>query len=135
MLAAISCLVGCQLMGEVIREATHLPVPGPVIGMSLLAAILTIRYRGAGRAVPPTLVRTAEALISVMGLLFVPAGVGLIADAHLIREQWLPILAALLGSTVLGVVVTGLVMHRTMRAIDVPTRSGPVGDLGELRHE
>jgi putative effector of murein hydrolase LrgA (UPF0299 family) len=50
-----------------------------------------------------------------MGLLFVPAGVGIIAEAGLLREQWLPIVAGLIGSTILSLAVTGLVMHWTTR--------------------
>ena len=71
----------------------------------------------AGAPIPPALDRTAETLISLMGLLFVPAGVGLIAEVHLLREQWLPILAGLLGSTVLSTVVTGMVVERVIRAL------------------
>jgi putative effector of murein hydrolase LrgA (UPF0299 family) len=111
------CLLGCQLAGELIRKAAFLPIPGPVIGMFLLAAVLAIRSGMAGAPIPPALDRTAETLISLMGLLFVPAGVGLIAEVHLLREQWLPILAGLLGSTVLSTVVTGMVVERVIRAL------------------
>ena len=133
---AILCLVGCQLAGELIREATRLPVPGPVIGMFLLAAVLGVRDRKAGRPVPPALERTAETLINLMGLLFVPAGVGVIAEADLLREEWRPILAALVGSTVLSVAVTGLVMHWAIRASKAATtRVGLARDVGGLCHE
>jgi LrgA family len=54
-------------------------------------------------------------LISHVGLLFVPAGVGVIAEAGLLREEWLPIVAGLIGSTILSLAVTGLVMHWTTR--------------------
>ena len=102
--------------------------------MFLLAAILAVRSRKVGRPIPPALDRTAETLISLMGLLFVPAGVGLIAEAHLLREEWLPILAALLGSTVLSIAVTGFVMHRAMLASRAAKiRAGHAGDLGGLR--
>ena len=50
-----------------------------------------------------------------MGLLFGPAGVGIIAQSDRIGGQWLPISAALAGSTVLSLGVTGLVMHTLMR--------------------
>ena len=123
MLTAIFCLVGCQLAGELIREVTRLPVPGPVIGMFLLAATLAVRSRRSDGTVPTALDRTAETLIGVMGLLFVPAGVGVIAEADLLRQEWLPILAAVLGSTVLSVAVTGAVMHWTARAAEA-TRAG-----------
>jgi holin-like protein len=134
--AAILCLLGCQLVGELLREATHLPVPGPVIGMFLLAAILAHRGGRGGGPIPPALERAAETLICLMGLLFVPAGVGIIAQASLLREEWLPILAALLGSTVLGIAVTGVVMHRAMlRSWATRTSTGLPDDLRGLRHE
>ena len=111
MLNSFLCLIGCQLAGELVRETTGLPIPGPVIGMFLLAAMLVLRTETAGLAIPSALEQTTQALITLMGLLFVPAGVGIVAEAALLREEWRPILAALLGSTVLSVLVTGLVMH------------------------
>lgn len=116
---AILILIGCQLLGELIREALSLPIPGPVVGMFLLAAILVVRGQSAGDAsTKSSLDKTAGMLISHMGLLFVPAGVGIIAETHLLRQEWLPILAAVVGSTILGVAVTGFVMHR----VSGPTR-------------
>ncbi len=114
MLLAILVLMGCQLIGEGVRDAFDLPIPGPVIGMFLLAAVLACSGRQS-RMVPTALGPTADALIAHMGLLFVPAGVGIIAEAPLLGQQWIPILAAVVGSTVLSLAVTGLVMHRVMR--------------------
>jgi holin-like protein len=116
---AFLILVGCELIGEVLRRALHLPLPGPVIGMFLLAVALIVG--GDDEAVGVTdkysqLSRTANALIANMGLLFVPAGVGVIAEFGVLRQNWLPILVGLVVSTVLGLVVTGLVMHRLCRA-------------------
>jgi holin-like protein len=118
MLTAILCLIGCQLIGETVREVFHLPIPGPVIGMFLLAAILALRGGKADGAIAASLGRAADVLISHMGLLFVPAGVGIIAEAGLLRQQWLSIVAALLGSTVLSIAVTGLVMYWVTRWSD-----------------
>jgi putative effector of murein hydrolase LrgA (UPF0299 family) len=116
MVTAFLSLVGCQLIGELIREVLHLPIPGPVIGMFLLVAVLAL-YNGSGKIIsndaPTPLEQTAETLISHMGLLFVPAGVGLIAEVGVLQREWLPIVAGLLGSTVLSIAVTGLVMHWT----------------------
>jgi holin-like protein len=47
-----------------------------------------------------------------MGLLFVPAGVGIITEGDLLRREWLPIIVALVGSTLIGLVATGWLMHR-----------------------
>jgi len=133
MLFALLCLIGCQLIGELAREVFHLPMPGPVIGLFLLATILVIRGGKAERPVPPALEKTAETLIAVMGLLFVPAGVGVLAEAELLRQEWLPIIVALFGSTVLSIAVTGLVMHLAMQHAE---RTNPHAEsLHELRHE
>ena len=125
--AALFILIGCQLVGEVLRAAFHLPIPGPVIGMFLLTAVLASRDRGKADDGPPSpLRRTSDALITHMGLLFVPAGVGVIAEASLLRSQWVPIVAGLIGSTVLGLVVTGLVMHRIGRVSETRRTEPPV---------
>lgn len=127
MIAAFLVLIACELVGEVVRSAFELPIPGPVIGMFCLGGILAFRKdRPGAPAIPEALGQTAEALISHMGLLFVPAGVGILAEAELLRKEWLPIAAGLIGSTVLSLAVTGLVMHwmtrprRRIRA-DVPS--------------
>jgi holin-like protein len=116
MIVAFLLLISCELAGEVVREAFNLPIPGSVIGMLFLAAVLAFRKdKPDAPAIPAALGETAETLISHMGLLFVPAGVGVIAEAGLLREEWLPILAGLIGSTILSLAVTGLAMHWTMR--------------------
>jgi holin-like protein len=113
---ALLILTGCQLIGELIRSALNLPVPGPVIGMFLLAATLGLRSKlTKDEKAPAPLKPAAETLISNMGLLFVPTGVGIIAEFGLIQKEWLPIVVALVGSTVLSLAVTGLVMHWLMR--------------------
>ena len=73
MLLAILVLMGCQLIGEGVRDAFDLPIPGPVVGMFLLAAVLAC---SAGRPgmVPAALEPTADSLIAHISLLFVPAG-------------------------------------------------------------
>ena len=115
MVGAIFVLLSCQLAGELVREAAHLAVPGPVIGMFLLAAILVIRSGDSAASVPVALSNVADRLIGAMGLLFVPAGVGIIAEAHLLREAWIPIVAAVVGSTLASLAVTGVIMHLAIR--------------------
>jgi holin-like protein len=115
--AALLILVGCQLLGELLREGFHLPIPGPVIGMFLLATGLGVRARLIGNgATPPPLKAASGTLIANMGLLFVPAGVGIIAEFGLVRREWLPIAVALVCSTILSIAVTGLVMHWITRS-------------------
>ncbi len=118
MIGAFLLLLLCELAGEIVRTLLHLPVPGPVIGMAVLAALLIARDRGRRHEAFPasSLDAVANQLIASLGLLFVPAGVGVIAQAGLLRSQWLPILGGLVGSTLLSLAVTALVMHHVARA-------------------
>lgn len=127
----IAVLIGFQLVGEIVRQTFGLPLPGPLIGMVLLAIALTVRERGRGAEADivatssSPLVQASTGLITSMGLLFVPAGVGVVAEMGLLRAQWLPILVGLVVSTLLGLAVTGLVMHHVSRVVDARTPAVP----------
>ena len=110
MLIAFTQLLVCQLCGEVITRGFDLAIPGPVLGMSLLLVILL--YRG---VIPSALESTAEGILAHLSLLFVPAGVGVIAHLTLLGNEWQPIIGSLIGSTVLTVLVTGWVLQRFHR--------------------
>ena|SRR5579859_5874831 len=107
MIESLALILLCQLIGEVLVRLTHLPVPGPVIGMGLLFAGLVLRG-----GPPEKLTATANGLLSHLSLLFVPAGVGIMLHLDLIAAQWLPILAALLVSTAITIGITGWLMQR-----------------------
>jgi len=110
MLAALTVLLVYQLVGEVLVQLLHLPVPGPVIGMLLLFVTLLLR----GEA-PEWLRDTANGLLGHLSLLFVPAGVGVMLHFHRLATEWLPIVVALVASTVITIGVTALVMRALQR--------------------
>ncbi len=110
MLAALTVLLVYQLVGEVLVQLLHLPVPGPVIGMLLLFVTLLLR----GEA-PESLRDTANGLLGHLSLLFVPAGVGVMLHFHRLATEWLPIVVALVASTVITIGVTALVMRALQR--------------------
>jgi len=107
MIESLALILLCQLIGEVLVRLTHLPVPGPVIGMGLLFAGLVLRGGPSEK-----LTATANGLLQHLSLLFVPAGVGIMLHLGLIEAQWLPILAALLVSTAITIAITGWLMQR-----------------------
>ena len=109
MLKSFAILLGCQLVGEFLHRIFSLWVPGPVIGMFLLALLLV----GKPSALSDPLVSTTRRLLQCLGLLFVPAGVGVIGNLNLIGREWIPILVGLVGSTFLSLFVTAYVMHWT----------------------
>ena len=110
MLASLALLVGYQLAGEIIARALNLPIPGPVIGMLFLLVTLIIR----GQA-PEPLKRLSHELLQHLALLFVPAGVGIIAHFQLIRAEWGALTLALVISLILTLAVTGLSMKAFAR--------------------
>jgi holin-like protein len=106
MLNALTLLLLFQLAGEAIVLFFALPVPGPVIGMGLLFAALSLRG-GPSRE----LRGTAQNLLQHLSLLFVPAGVGVMLHIERIADEWLPIVAALFFSTFVTIAVAALVLR------------------------
>lgn len=100
-------LLLCQLAGEVLVIASGMPLPGPVIGMALLFVGLLIKG-----SVPPDLGELSGGLLSHLSLLFVPAGVGVMLHAELLGNDFLPIAASLVISTLATLVVTAWIMQR-----------------------
>jgi len=119
MLAAITALLLCQLLGEAVARLADLPVPGPVLGLVLLLAILAVR-----RGVPGTLESTAGGLLKHFSLLFVPAGVGVLQHLPRIEAEWLAIAAALLVSSISTIVVTAAVMRGMIRLLKLDGDAG-----------
>lgn len=111
-LVALFVLLLCQLVGEVLSRTLGIPVPGPVLGMLLLAAWYMLRRREPEKPMR----HAAEGLLRWLGLLFVPAGVGVVANLDLLRAAWLPVVVALLGSTLATLLVTALLMHWLTRS-------------------
>ena len=105
MLFYLTLIFCCQLVGELFIATTGLPVPGPVIGMAIM--FLGLLLRG---SVPEDLGKVADALISNLSLLFVPAGVGVMLHAGLIAAELVPITVALVLSTILTIAATGVCM-------------------------
>lgn len=110
MVRALTLLLLCQLAGTVIQQALGLPVPGPVLGLVMLLAYLI--WRGGAS---PELHDTAHGLLKYLGLLFVPAGVGVITELPELRQNALAIGVAIPVSAVLGLLTTGMLMNWLVR--------------------
>jgi holin-like protein len=111
LLVTITLLLFYQLCGELLARYFGLPVPGPVIGMLLLFFTLLAKD-----VLAEKMEGTVEGLLKNLSLLFVPAGVGVITHFALLGENWVAITAALVISTILGMIVTALTMKVLMRS-------------------
>lgn len=105
MLFYITLIFCCQLLGELAVAATGIPVPGPVAGMVILFAGLVAKG-----TIPDELQSVGNALLANLSMLFVPAGTGIMVHFLLLKNDGLAVSAALVGSTVLTIAVTALVL-------------------------
>lgn len=109
MVFTFSILLIFQCLGEGLVFALGLPIPGPVAGMLLLLAALT-----AFPALLDKLEDTGNELLRHLSLLFVPAGVGIMSAASSIGAHWLALVLSVIGSTLIAMAVTALVMRAAM---------------------
>lgn len=116
-LAGATWLLLFQCVGEVVSHVLGLPVPGPVVGMLLLFIALRVRDR-----VPDSIGVAADALAKHLSLLFVPAGVGVMMYFERLAGEWLPIVLALLVSTLVAMAVAALTFAALARRVDAPTQ-------------
>jgi holin-like protein len=122
MLRAFAILLACQLAGETIARALVLPLPGPVIGLIILVILLFAVERShlvdTSSVDGTSLGKVSNGLLAVLGVLFVPAGVGVTQNLDLLSEYGAALAAALVVSTVLTLTVTVWVFVGVSRLIE-----------------
>lgn len=125
MLAFLTAIFCCQLLGELVTTATGLPVPGPVCGMAILFVGLVLRG-----SIPAELAAVGSGLLDNLSLLFIPAGVGVMLHARLLARDWLPLSIALVVSTCLTIAVTAMMMTWLTQSRPGPAarKDPPAGD-------
>lgn len=107
MLLGITVLIVFQLVGEVVAYFLGGLIPGPVIGMILVAlALLLSRGRDNLHSLGEKTSETSRLVLANLGLLFVPAGVGIIKHVDLIIARGPALIAVIVLSTTTTLVVT-----------------------------
>lgn len=92
-------------------RVAHLPVPGSVVGLLALALLIEMRVLPIGwvRA-------SAELLVRHLALLYVPAGVALLAWWGVVQHDLVAIIVAAIASLVGVLLVVGHLVQRLERA-------------------
>lgn len=119
MIHAIAILLGMQLLGEGLARLAGLGIPGPVIGLVLLAALAAVSSRLRKLMEP-----VATTLLGHLSLLFVPAAVGLIQHLDVFASDFWPLILALSVSTLLTLIVTALVFVGVERLLPPASKTG-----------
>jgi len=107
---ALTLILLCQLAGEGAARALGLPVPGPVLGMALLWALMSASAPVAALVRP-----VGEGILRHLSLLFVPAGVGVIGHLDRLGPQALALGLAILISTALAIAAGALAFTAVAR--------------------
>ena len=127
MIASLSLILLCQLVGEVSVRGLGLPMPGPVIGLLLLLLLLLARDRFALLARGPLqgdgVEGVSRGMLAHLSLLFIPAGVGVVQKLGLLAEHGIAVLLILAASvvvTLLATVATFLFVSGLLTRKDAP---------------
>lgn len=102
-------LLFCAL-GEGLRVLLPLPIPASVYGLILLLAALLTGIMKLERVE-----ETADFLVEIMPVMFIPAGVGLLTAWGVLQPIWLPVVVITILTTVIVMVVTGRVTQFVIR--------------------
>jgi holin-like protein len=95
-----------QSIGELVSKFLLPTLPGPVIGLVLLVAWLVLR-----KGIHPDLAMVADGFSQYLGLLFVPAAVGVVLFLPQLKANAFAILFALVASVILTIGSSALVVR------------------------
>jgi holin-like protein len=113
-------------VGEILARLGVLPIPGPVIGLVLLYCNILFR-----RELPENLGALADRILQYLGMLFVPAGVGVIAYLDRLQTEIVPIVAAVIGGTAVTIAVTAWAAEQFSRRTE-QRQSEPEGEAKDV---
>ena len=109
-LSQFCIILGFTMAGEALQRLIPLPIPASVYGLLLLFAALCC-----GLVKLEQVKETAGFLTSILPILFVSPAVGIVDDWGLIRDDLVPILLLLVGSTVVTFGISGRLAQRLLK--------------------
>ncbi|MBL0123807.1 MAG: CidA/LrgA family protein [Betaproteobacteria bacterium] len=106
MIRGLIILLGFQGVGEIISRLFSLPIPGPVIGLVLLLVFLIRRGK-----VDAPIDTVALALTKHLGLLFVPAAVGVVMYWPQLKTHLWAVSVALIVSVIATIAASAAILR------------------------
>jgi holin-like protein len=99
-------------LGDFLNRSLGIPLPGNILGLFLLLiALLT------GLVKLEQVEGVGQFILSHMTVLFVPAGVGLLAIFGVIQGNWLILILIALLTTILVLALTGLIVQKLRKRV------------------
>jgi len=118
MLGGFVIIVAFLIAGDLMQRL-GVPIPGNVIGMVLLALALKVKV-----VREEWIEGAVAALVDNLSLLFVPAGVGVMALFGIIQRQWVGIALSIIVSTLVILAFTGAAVKGFGRLLGGGPREG-----------
>ncbi|WP_114193682.1 CidA/LrgA family protein [Edaphovirga cremea] len=107
---AFALIYLCLFLGNAISALLPITIPGSIIGMLILFALLS------SQILPPKWVKPGcHLLIRYMALLFVPIGVGVMSYYDQLRSQFGPLVVSCAVSTLIVMLVVAYSSHYVHR--------------------
>ena len=103
-------IMGVSFLGEILKYLLPLPVPASIYGLLLMFGALAT-----GILPLKQVEETADFLVAVMPLMFIPAAVGLLDSWSALRPILLSVAAITVVSTVVVMVISGKVTQKIIR--------------------
>lgn len=119
MLHAFAILLSLQLAGEALVRAVSSPLPGPVAGLALLFLWLVAKL-----PLTQAMNETADGILKHLSLLFVPAGVGLVQQLPLLREEGWKLLIVILISITVSLSATAVTFATLAKLMKIDSEAG-----------
>ena len=106
----LSIILGISFLGELLNRWIPLPIPASIYGLVLMLAGLI------SGIIPLESVRgTGRFLIEIMPVMFIPAGVGLMASWDVLRPMVVPVEVIMVVSTFVVMAASGWVTQAVIR--------------------
>lgn len=105
-LKQIGLISAILLISQMIQQIFHLPIPGTVLGMLLLLALLIFKVVKLG-----WVENGANVLLDHLSFLFVPSGVAVIKILDIFKGKIMILLIVIFTATITVMVVTGLTVQ------------------------
>ncbi len=102
-------ILGISFAGEVLKYFLPLPIPASIYGMVILFVLLQ-----SGRLPLSAVRETGNLLIAVMPVMFIPAGVGLMASWDILRPLLVPVAVITVAVLIVVMAASGLVAQHIL---------------------
>ncbi|WEV45101.1 CidA/LrgA family protein [Streptococcaceae bacterium ESL0687] len=99
-------IFGLSYIGDSLSNFFNLPVPGSIIGMIVLLLLLQFKILDLDK-----IEEVGDFLINNMTILFLPAGVGIMAKWAMISDYWWQISLIILVTMIINIFVLGRVVQ------------------------